>query len=104
MFTVQEEIGLYGAMTSAFEIKPDWAITVDVTEANKDISKSETLAGKGPFITIKNADFIGNRCINNWIKDIAKRRKIQPLKRRGSKFRNRRRCQEFAYSKRKSKH
>ncbi|MBI2523326.1 M20/M25/M40 family metallo-hydrolase [Candidatus Woesearchaeota archaeon] len=77
VFTVQEEIGLYGAMTSAFEIKPDWAITVDVTEAKKDSSKSDMRIGKGPFITIKNADFIGNRCINNWVKDIAKRRKIQ---------------------------
>ena len=77
VFTVQEEIGLYGAKTSAFEIQPDWAITVDVTEANKDISKSETLVGKGPFITIKNADFIGNKCINNWIRDIAKKKKIQ---------------------------
>ena len=77
VFTVQEEIGLYGAMTSAFEIKPDWAITVDATEANKDISKSETLIGKGPFITIKNADFIGNKCINNWVRDIAKGKKIQ---------------------------
>ena len=76
-FTIQEEIGLYGAKTSAFEIRPDWAITVDVSEANKDISKSETFLGKGPFITIKNADFIGNKCINNWIKGIAKEKNIQ---------------------------
>ena len=77
VFTVQEEIGLYGAMTSAFEIKPDWAITVDATEAKKDASKSEMQLGKGPFITIKDADFIGNKCINNWIRNIAEKKKIQ---------------------------
>lgn len=77
VFTVQEEIGLYGATTSAFEIKPDWAITVDVTEAKKDASKSEMQLGHGPFITIKDADFMGNKCINNWIRDIAKKKKIQ---------------------------
>ncbi len=76
VFTVQEEIGLYGATTSAFEIKPDWAITVDATEAKKDVSKSEVLLGRGPFITIKDADFMGNKCINNWIRDIARRKKI----------------------------
>ncbi len=77
VFTVQEEIGLYGAKTSAFEIQPDWAITVDATEAKKEASKSDVFIGYGPFITIKDADFMGNKCINNWIKDIAKRKKIQ---------------------------
>ena len=76
VFTVQEEVGLYGATTSAFEIRPDWAITVDATEAKKDASKSEMQLGEGPFITIKDSDFIGNKCINNWIKGIAKRKKI----------------------------
>ncbi|MHC4780905.1 MAG: M42 family metallopeptidase, partial [Planctomycetota bacterium] len=33
VFTVQEEIGLYGAKTSAYELKPDWALAVDVTSA-----------------------------------------------------------------------
>ena len=77
VFTVQEEIGLYGAMTSAFEIKPDWAITVDVTEAKKEASKSDVFIGKGPFVTVKDADFMGNKCINNWVRDIAKKKKIQ---------------------------
>ena len=76
VFTVQEEIGLYGAKTSAFEIQPDWAITVDVTEAKKEASKSDVFIGNGPFITIKDADFMGNKCINNWIRGIAKEKKI----------------------------
>ena len=33
-FTVQEEIGLYGAKTSAYNIDPDWAIAVDVTSSD----------------------------------------------------------------------
>ncbi|MEK6876500.1 MAG: M28 family peptidase, partial [Nanoarchaeota archaeon] len=76
VFTIQEEIGLYGAKTSAFEIQPDWAITVDATEAKKEASKSDVFIGNGPFITIKDADFMGNKCINNWIRGIAKEKKI----------------------------
>lgn len=76
VFTVQEEIGLYGAKTSAFEIQPDWAITVDATEAKKEASKSDVFIGNGPFITVKDADFMGNKCINNWIRGIAKKKKI----------------------------
>ena len=63
VFTVQEEIGLYGAKTAAFGIQPDWAIAVDASDA-KDISKSKKCLGLGPVITIKDSDFIANKCIN----------------------------------------
>ncbi|MBU1681423.1 M28 family peptidase [Candidatus Micrarchaeota archaeon] len=72
VFTVQEEIGLYGAKISAYQISPDWAIVIDVTDANKKTVK----VGNGPYITIKDADMLGNRCINNWLKDIAKKNRI----------------------------
>jgi len=72
VFTVQEEIGLYGAKISAYHLSPDWAVVIDVTDANKKTVK----VGNGPYITIKDADMLGNRCINNWLKDIAKKNSI----------------------------
>lgn len=54
--TVQEEVGLRGARTSAFAISPDVAIAIDVTIASDvpGVAKSEwyTKLGKGPAIKI----------------------------------------------------
>jgi endoglucanase len=54
--TVQEEVGLKGARTSAFAISPDAALAVDVTIASDvpGVAKSEwyTRLGKGPAIKI----------------------------------------------------
>lgn len=79
VFTVQEEVGLYGAKTSAFEIKPDWAVAVDVTNAD-DIQRHThevtKVIGRGPCITVKDADMISNHCIDEWIKNIAKKKKL----------------------------
>jgi len=74
IFTTQEEMGLYGAKTSIFHVEPDWAIIVDVSDSN-DLSKAGGL-GKGPIITIKDEDFIANKCINGWLKQISKSKKI----------------------------
>jgi endoglucanase len=72
VFTVQEEIGLYGAKVSAYNINPDWAIVIDVTDEEP---KTKTL-GKGPCIMVKDAEMLGNRCINGWLEDIAKKKRI----------------------------
>lgn len=54
--TVQEEVGLKGARTSAFAISPDVAIALDVTIASDvpGVSRAEwyTRLGKGPAIKI----------------------------------------------------
>lgn len=77
VFTVQEEIGLYGARTSAYKIKPEWAIAVDITNAeDKGPKQHSNMLGKGPCITLKDSGMITSRCINNWIEDIARQRKI----------------------------
>lgn len=81
VFTVQEELGLHGAKISTYEVDPDWAIVVDVTDSNGKTMRT----GKGPYITIKDADMIGNHCINGWLKDVAKRNKI-PLQLSVSEF------------------
>lgn len=74
VFTVQEEIGLYGAITSAYELNPDWAIVVDVTNSYE--SKGLRKIGQGPCLTIKDALMITNKCLNNWILETAKKRDI----------------------------
>jgi len=81
VFTVQEELGLHGAKISTYEVDPDWAIVVDVTDSNGKTMRT----GEGPYITIKDADMIGNHCINGWLKDVAKKNKI-PLQLSVSEF------------------
>ena len=79
VFTVQEEIGLHGARTSAFTIAPDWGLAVDVCVANdlfKDPDEHRIALGKGPVLTVMDESMISNRKINNHIKKIAKAQKI----------------------------
>jgi endoglucanase len=76
VFTIQEEIGLVGAMTSAYIVEPDWAIAVDVIETSDAKWEPVITLGKGPSITIKDAEMIGNKALNEHIIKIAKRKKI----------------------------
>jgi putative aminopeptidase FrvX len=46
---VQEEIGLFGARTAAFQIRPDIAIAVDVTHATDAPGVDEKEIGSHPF-------------------------------------------------------
>jgi tetrahedral aminopeptidase len=85
VFTVQEEVGLYGAKTSAYKIEPDWAIAIDVTAGNDRMNKPTVYLGEGPCITIKDADMLSNKCINGWLEKLAKKNKI-PLQLEVSDF------------------
>ena len=85
VFTVQEEIGLYGARTSAYTIDPAWAIAVDATTTDDAYSTPTRSLGSGPCITVKDAGMIGNKCINDWLKDIASKNNI-PLQYDVSEF------------------
>ena len=76
VFTIQEEIGLVGAMTSAYKVEPDWAIAVDVIETSDAREEPIITLGRGPSITIKDAELIGNKTINDHLMSIAKRKKI----------------------------
>jgi len=76
VFTVQEEVNFHGAQTSTFQIEPDWAIVVDVNNA-RDFNVPPTgLLGKGTTVTIKDSDFIANKCLNDCIKEISEKKKI----------------------------
>lgn len=76
--TVQEEVGLRGATTSAFGIEPHAAIAVDVGFASDmpGIDKrvvGEVSIGKGPIL---HAGPVINRALGDLIKNTAKSKKI----------------------------
>jgi endoglucanase len=78
--TVQEEVGLKGARTSAYGLSPDVAIATDVTIPgdNPGVARSESpvAAGKGPTITIVDAagrGVISPRPVIRWLRETADR-------------------------------
>ena len=62
--TVQEEVGLRGARTSAWVVEPDVGLTMEVTVAGDvpDVKKEDAQAklGKGPAIVIRDGSMIPN--------------------------------------------
>jgi putative aminopeptidase FrvX len=76
--TVQEEVGLKGARTSAFGLSPDVAIATDVTIPgdHPGVTKNEShvVIGKGPCITIIDAagrGVIAPRPVVRWLRESA---------------------------------
>lgn len=81
--TVQEEIGLRGATTSAFNIAPEVGIAIDVTHASDNPGNDNSKAipcklGAGPAIT---SGPNTNPVVEKMLKDSAKKAKIpfQPM-------------------------
>jgi len=67
VFTVQEELGLRGAKTSAYSVNPDIGIALDVT-ATGDTPKSRPMAvklGAGPAVKIKDNSVIAHPMVKN---------------------------------------
>ncbi|MBI5031079.1 MAG: M42 family metallopeptidase [Chloroflexi bacterium] len=78
VFTVQEEVGLRGATTSAFGVQPDLAIAVDVTGTG-DTPEANRMAialGKGPAIKVKDSGMLAHPAVKNLLADTAKEAKI----------------------------
>ncbi len=77
VFTVQEEIGLYGAKLASYAIMPDWAIAVDTTNTEDADGKTPGVKlGGGPVLVHMDAEVISNACLNQWIVSAAKKVKI----------------------------
>ncbi len=81
VFTVQEEIGLYGAQTSVYTIDPAWGIAVDTTSAEDSEEPAYTTLGAGPALILMDTEIITNRCLNDHLISLAKKHNI-PLQRR----------------------
>lgn len=75
--TVQEEVGLRGAQTSAYAISPDIGIAVDTTISYDFPGGSkETELGKGPAIMIRDSSMIGHKELRDFVLKIADKEKI----------------------------
>jgi len=74
VFSVQEEVGLRGARTSAYGIDPDMAIAVDVTGTG-DKPESRPMAvslGKGPAVKVKDSGMIAHPAVRDLMVQRAK--------------------------------
>jgi putative aminopeptidase FrvX len=81
--TVQEEVGLKGARTSAYGLNPDVALATDVTipgdHPGVTRNESHVVAGKGPAITILDAagrGVISPRPVVRWLRESAEKASI----------------------------
>lgn len=91
VFTVQEEVGLKGAKTSAYSLEPDCAIATDVTipgdHPGIDLKDVPVEMGKGPVITIVDSSgrgLIASRAMVKWLCDTAERHDIPVQREVGS--------------------
>ncbi len=80
-FTVQEEVGLRGAKTSSFAVRPDIGLGLDVTLAcdTPGVPKQEavTVQGKGFALHIKDGSFISDRELTKQVQALAEKKKIK---------------------------
>lgn len=80
VFTTQEEVGLRGALTSAYGIEPDIGIALDITlaidipEIKEHLSVSEM--GKGVGIKVMDSSMISHRSLVKEFVALAKKKKI----------------------------
>lgn len=73
-FTVQEEVGLRGAKTSSYMVRPDVAIAIDTGLGNDTpglTSQDQTL-GKGPQILLLDGGLVPHQGLRNFIIEVAK--------------------------------
>jgi len=78
VFSVQEEVGLRGATTSAFGVDPDIGLAIDVT-ATGDTPNGLKMAvelGKGPAIKVRDSGMIADPRVVDWMVAAAKKAKL----------------------------
>lgn len=83
--SVQEEVGLKGARTSAFKLNPDFAIALDVWPAvdHPGVKIKAVSIGKGPVLTYYEAGgrgLVASREMNMFLEEVARKHGIQVQK------------------------
>lgn len=77
---VQEEVGLRGAITSAYSVEPDIGVAIDVTLAcdTPGITRDEAITefGKGAAIKVMDSASISHRGLFEEFLDVARKKKI----------------------------
>jgi endoglucanase len=78
VFTTQEEVGVRGAVVSAYGIDPDVGIALDVTPAGDTPNpiRREIALGKGPAIKVKDSLMLADPKVIAWMESTAKKAKI----------------------------
>lgn len=80
-FTVQEEVGLRGAMSAAHQVNPDWGINLDVTIAfdtpGAQPHENVTKLGKGTAVKIVDGHTICDYRMVDYLKSVAERDLIE---------------------------
>ncbi len=79
VFTVQEEVGCRGSMPAAFDIRPDYAIAIDVTGTGDMLGAKamEVKLGKGAAIKLKDSSVICSQLMVNAMVECAKKNNIK---------------------------
>jgi len=79
VFTAQEEVGIRGAKTSAFHIKPDLAIAVDITPSGDapGTKNSNVKLGKGAAIKLMDKSMVTSRGMKKLMTDAAEEKGIK---------------------------
>jgi tetrahedral aminopeptidase len=75
VFSTQEEVGLRGAMTSAYGIDPDFGLAVDVTpvlDTPKGLANEVSL-GKGPALKVMDSSLVVNPKMVEWTRKAAEK-------------------------------
>lgn len=75
--TVQEEVGLRGAKTSAYKVQPDIGIALDTTIAYDFPGGSKnTVLGKGVGIMFKDSSMVGHKGLRDFVVSVCEEEKI----------------------------
>jgi putative aminopeptidase FrvX len=77
VFSTQEEVGVRGAQTAAYEVDAELGIAIDVTPTGDILGvKMQVSLGAGPGIKVRDQGMISDPRVVQWMVDTARKNKI----------------------------